>query len=343
MKAPAFWYQPPGWAAGALQPLAWVYDRAGRWRRSRAKPWQAGIPVLCVGNLVAGGQGKTPVALALADALRRLALQRGQAAPALHFLTRGYGGRLARRGNGPVAVEPGVDDAAAVGDEALLLAASAPTWVSPDRAAGARAAVAAGARLIIMDDGLQNPGLHQDAALVVVDGASGWGNGRVIPAGPLREPVAAGLARASAVVLVGQDRTGIGAALAGRLPVLSARLEPDPLVAARLRGRRLLAFAGIGRPAKFFDTCRALGAEVVEARAFADHHPYRPNQIMAIVERAAALKALPVTTAKDALRLPPPARAMIEVLPVSLRWAEPERLASLLTSWLSLADRPGGS
>ncbi|MBK1841086.1 tetraacyldisaccharide 4'-kinase [Azospirillum sp. YIM B02556] len=329
MKTPAFWYRPPGLASTLLAPLGALYGLAGRRRIAGTVPHRVAVPVVCVGNLVAGGAGKTPVGLALIAALQARGV-------AVHALTRGHGGREA----GPLAVDPGRHGAADVGDEAILLAGAAPCWVARDRVAGAERAVAAGAGAIVMDDGFQNPALHKDLALVVADGAVGFGNGRLIPAGPLREQVADGLARADALVILGEDRHGL-AALAGGVPVLAARLEPDPAAAARLAGREVLAFAGIGRPEKFFATLKALGARVVERVPFADHHPYRPAEVAALIDRAAASGAMPVTTAKDAVRLPADLRTKVAVLPVSVRWGDEEALAALLTHLL-LKGSPDG-
>ncbi|CAO3351360.1 tetraacyldisaccharide 4'-kinase [Azospirillum melinis] len=329
MRTPAFWYRPPGLASTLLAPLGALYGLAGRRRIAGTVPRKVGVPVVCVGNLVAGGAGKTPVGLALIAALQARGV-------AIHALTRGHGGREA----GPLAVDPVRHTAADVGDEALLLAGAAPCWVARDRLAGAERAVAAGAKAIVMDDGFQNPALHKDLSLIVADGAVGFGNGRLVPAGPLRERVADGLARADALVVLGEDRHGL-AALAGGRPVLAARLEPDPEAAARLVGRDVLAFAGIGRPEKFFATLEALGARIVECVPFADHHPYRPAEVVALIDRAAALGALPVTTAKDAVRLPPELQAKVAVLPVSVRWADESALAALLTH-ISLKGSPDG-
>jgi tetraacyldisaccharide 4'-kinase len=317
VRAPEFWAQ-DGAVATFLQPLAWLYGVVGRLRRAWTTPWRAEVPVICIGNLVAGGAGKTPTALAVG---RRL-LERGVAA---HYLSRGYGGRLA----GPVRVDPSRQDAGDVGDEPLLLAAAAPTWVARDRVAGAKAAVAAGAGAIVMDDGFQNPGLAKDLSLLVIDDGYGLGNGRVHPAGPLREPAADGLARADGVVLL---RTGGSASAPPRppgRPVLEARLMPRP-EAATLRGQRVLAFAGIGRPERFFRTVQELGAELVAYRAFADHHRFREDEIWALVEAARDQDAVPVTTAKDAARLPPPARAMVRVIDVDLEFVVPAELDRLL-------------
>lgn len=329
MKTPAFWYRPPGLASSLLAPLGALYGLAGRRRIAGTIPQRVAAPVVCVGNLVAGGAGKTPVGLALIAALRARGVP-------VHALTRGHGGRE----TGPLQVDPARHTAADVGDEALLLAGAAPCWVARDRAAGARRAVAAGAGAIVMDDGFQNPALHKDLSLIVADGAVGFGNGRLVPAGPLRERVADGLARADALVILGEDRHGV-AALAGGRPVLKAWLEPDPEAAARFAGRAVLAFAGIGRPEKFFATLETLGARVVERAPFADHHPYRPAEVAALIDRAAAAGAVPVTTAKDAVRLPPDLRARVEVLPVSVRWEGEGALAALLTSEL-LKGSPDG-
>ena len=317
MRAPEFW-RADGIAARALAPAAWAFAAATDVRRRLARPRRVTAPVICVGNLVAGGAGKTPVALSL-----------GEAAVALghnpHFLTRGYGGRIA----GPLRVDPARHVAADTGDEPLLLAAIAPTWVAHDRAAGADAALAAGAGLLIMDDGHQNAALQKDLSLVVVDGEYGFGNGRVMPAGPLREPTADGLARADVVVMLGEDRHGIAANAARWVPVMRARLVPTAW-SQRFAGKPVLGFAGIGRPEKFFATLRALGCRVVDEQPFADHHPYTPEEIMRLVERAAGFGAVPVTTAKDHVRLPAEARAMVDVVEVSLDWADSDAAAQLI-------------
>ncbi len=321
MRAPDFWAD-DGALATLLAPLGAGYDLAGRLRRALAHPASVGIPVVCVGNLVAGGAGKTPVALALIEAL-------GARGCKVQCLTRGYGGRV----SGPHRVDPARDTAARVGDEALLLARAAPTWVARDRTAGARAAATAGAEVIVMDDGFQNPSLAKDLSLVVIDGAYGFGNGRVMPAGPLRETVPGGLARAEAVVVLGPERRDLGARLDARPDggpaLLTARLAPRP-GSERLAGRMVLAFAGIGRPEKFFATLADLGAKVVETRAFPDHHAYAPAEIESLRARAAALDACAVTTEKDAVRLSSELREGIEVLAVAVEWREPEALDALL-------------
>ncbi|HSR73145.1 MAG TPA: tetraacyldisaccharide 4'-kinase, partial [Kiloniellales bacterium] len=320
MRPPEFWTR-DGPAAQLLAPLGLAYGLGGRLRLALGRRAQAGVPVVCVGNLTVGGAGKTPVVLAL---LERLS-ERGWPA---HVLGRGYGGQAA----GPLRVDPDSHEASEVGDEALLLARAAPTWVARDRAAGARAAVAAGAPALVLDDGFQSPRLVQDLALVVVDAGSGFGNGRVLPAGPLRETVEAGLARADAVVLLGDGeadkRLGDRLARAGK-PLLRARIEPAVEPSA-WRGRRILAFAGIGRPDKVFATLATLGAKAVGTRAFADHHPYRRAEIEALLAEAKRRDAVAVTTEKDAVRLPPDLRTRVETLPVSVRWDDPAALDALL-------------
>jgi tetraacyldisaccharide 4'-kinase len=241
----------------------------------------------------------------------------------VHVVTRGYGGRL----TGPIRVDPARHDAAAVGDEPLLIAAHVPCWVARDRAAAVHAAAAAGAGAILLDDGLQNPNVAKDLALVVVDADYGFGNRRMVPAGPLREPVAAGLARADAVVLLGEASAPDEVRAAGR-PILRARLEP--VEGKDLAGARLVAFAGIGRPEKFFATLRGLGATLVAAHAFADHRPFSARDMARLHQVAERGGARLVTTAKDRVRLPPGWRAAIEVVEVEIRWDDPAAVARLL-------------
>ena len=325
MQAPEFWRR-DGLLAHGLQPLAWIYGAAGRLRWAVTRPWRGDVPVICIGNLVAGGAGKTPTALAVARALT----QRGVT---VHFLSRGHGGRLP----GPIRVNPARHLARDVGDEPLLLAAAAPAWIARDRTAGARAAIAAGAQAIVMDDGFQNPGLAKDLSLLVIDQAYGLGNGRVHPAGPLREPACRGLDRADVVILLQSGETPVPLPALPR-PPLTARLIPSD-DALTLRGRRVLAFAGIGRPERFFHTVREMGAEVVGQQAFPDHHPFREDEIWKLVEWARELDAQAVTTAKDAVRLPPGARDMVTVIPVVLAFDAPAELDFLLDRMLT-ADRP---
>ena len=323
MRAPEFWHEPPGLAAGLLAPVGAAWDMAARLRRAVARPYRAPVPVLCVGNLVVGGSGKTPIVLALVGLFRNSGI-------AVHIVSRGYGGGLA----GPVRVDPAAHDAAAVGDEALLLAACGPCWVARDRAAGIKAAVEAGAAVVLLDDGFQNPTVTKDLSLVVVDAEYGFGNGRVMPAGPLREPVAAGLARADAIVLIGDGPTPQELRTAS-CPILRAVLEP--VRGERFADARLVAFAGIGRPEKFFETLRRLGAQLVAVHSFPDHHPYRADEIARLRETATRAGARLVTTAKDWVRLTPDLRADIEVLEVEIRWRDAAMTQRLLGDFLQRA------
>ena len=316
MRAPGFW-RTDGVCARVAAPLGMAYGVAARINFARGVPWRAGVPVICVGNLVMGGAGKTPVTAALGAELNRQGV-------AAHFLTRGYGGR----NPGPVRVEARVHTASEVGDEPLLLSEIAPTWVARDRSAGAQAAEAAGAQAIVMDDGFQNASLVKDLALLVVDGGYGFGNGRVFPAGPLREPWISGLTRADAAILIGDDDAAIEAELRARLPVYRARFVPAP-GAERLAGRDVVAFAGIGRPEKFFATLIEMGCRLNATRSFADHHKYREHEIMELIDAALQGGATPVTTAKDAIRLTPEMRSLVEVLDVTLDWEENDALARL--------------
>jgi tetraacyldisaccharide 4'-kinase len=318
MRAPAFWSAEPSALSMMLMPLGAVYGATGKLRRMAVTPRRAPVPVICIGNLVAGGAGKTPVAQAVAKHMIREGVD-------VHFLSRGYGGSL----RGPVRVIPGIHDASQVGDEPLLLAETAPCWIARDRVAGATAAAAEGAQVIVMDDGHQNPSLAKSASIVVVDGDAGFGNGCVIPAGPLREPVNDGLARADAVAILGEDRAGTAEYVPSGLPILHGRLMPSE-EARKLDGESVLAFAGIGRPEKFFETVLGLGCKLVESRAFPDHHPYSYREARDIVDAAWDKGALPVTTAKDAVRLPPDLRAAVMVIQVEVEWTETELLDTVL-------------
>jgi tetraacyldisaccharide 4'-kinase len=303
MRAPDFWTRDSAFAkasAALLAPAGALYGLSVRARRASARPFRPRARVLCVGNLTAGGTGKTPIAIALG----RMLTARGQQ---IVFLTRGYGGRS----RGPVVVDPTRHNAGEVGDEALLLAAQATTIVARNRADGARLADSLGTNVIVMDDGFQNFQIAKDLSLVAVDAGVGFGNGRLIPAGPLREPIAQGLSRTDALVLMG-DGTPRLPAFDG--PVLRAQLSPSAPKA--LHGRSLFAFAGIGRPEKFFQTLRAFGGIVIAAQSFPDHHPFTASELTKLKSTAQAARALLVTTEKDYVRLDSGLRQ--NVLPVAV-------------------------
>lgn len=329
MRAPGFWWRPPGPEAWLLSPIGWIYGAITS-RRMAREGTHAAAPVVCIGNLVAGGAGKTPTAIAVAHALADL----GESPV---FLSRGYGGRA----HGALQVDPDRHEAAAVGDEPLLLARQFPTVVSTDRVAGARVAGSLGS-VIVMDDGLQNPSLAKDLSIAVIDGETGAGNGFCIPAGPLRAPVDVQLGHVGAVVIAGAgaagDRLATDVAQRGRT-VLHGRLVPERETCRALAGRRVFAFAGIARPAKFYASLRACGAELVETRDFDDHHPYGPRELEAIRIAAGAGSLTPVTTEKDFARIPPGARDGLATLRVTLVIDEAEELKGMLRSALAGARR----
>ncbi len=318
MRAPRFWFSPPerpGWRARLLAPLGKLYALGTAYRLSRsAPPTRLDIPVICVGGLSVGGTGKTPTCIALADLLRDRFHQP-------HIVTRGYGGSLA----GPVRVDPARHKADEVGDEALLLAAFAEVWVAKDRAVGGRAAQAAGASVVILDDGFQNPSLAKDLSIIVVDAETGFGNERCLPAGPLREPASIGLSRADLLLSIGSDYIPPR----GSPPHISGRLEPLQ-TGMQWQNLRVLAFAGIGRPEKFFATLRSLGADLVRSEALGDHEKLSTPLLARLDREAARLDAQLVTTEKDAARLPPAYRSKVLTLPVRLQFTENAALLSAL-------------
>jgi tetraacyldisaccharide 4'-kinase len=335
MRAPGFYFEPPGIAAKLLSPLAAIYGAAAS-ARMRQTGARAAVPVICIGNLTLGGAGKTPAALALANFLAA----KGERPV---FLSRGYGGS----NRGPVVVELERHRAAEVGDEPLLLARAFPTVVARDRVAGAALAAAHEATVLVLDDGFQNPDLQKDLSMLLVDGAHGIGNGAVFPAGPLRAPLDAQIERAQLVVRVGEGGAAeqvLKRANARGVPTLAARLSPDKRVVATLAGRNVFAFAGIGHPEKFFATLKGLGANVVDARPFPDHHRYSGREAREILASARARGLQTVTTEKDLARMQGEPSlhelaAAVQTLSVQLEFTDPDAVRALLDRALARARK----
>jgi tetraacyldisaccharide 4'-kinase len=326
MREPVFWWRKPGLRAALLAPLAAGYGVIAA-RRMARQGQRAGLPVLCVGNFSLGGAGKTPTVLTIAKMLT-------EAGERVFCLSRGYGGSVA----GPKRVDAHADRAAQVGDEALLLARVAPTIVARDRVAGAELARRDGASVIVMDDGLQNGSIVKDFTLAVVDGKRGIGNAKVFPAGPLRAPLAAQLARTDALLVVGDGGGAdevVAAARARSLPVLHGKLVPDAAAGTALKGRKVLAFAGIGDPEKFFASAREAGIDIAQRQAFPDHHRFSAEEAAALIMAAEHAGLALLTTEKDRARmagdpLTEALAARVHVLPVTLAVREADELRKLV-------------
>ena len=323
LKAPKFWQKENTFLGRFLSPLGRLYAWVVRFRIRKAKPYESKIPVICVGNLVVGGVGKTPLAISIAEYFKMNGMK-----PA--FLTRGYGGGLKN-----IIVDPDKHKAEETGDEALLLARVAPTIVDSNRARGAKKAEQTGADVIIMDDGFQNPQLLKTFSLVVFDGKRGFGNNQVLPAGPLREPLKDGLKRANAYVVVGKDVFGVRKRITRRcdtLPYIGMHIEQDVSKIAQLSGKKIFAFAGIGYPEKFFEMLKDYDCDVVASRAFPDHHPYTNQDMTDLISAANKLGAVLVTTAKDGVRIAPRFQQDIRIVDAYMVWDTPDTMCALLES-----------
>jgi tetraacyldisaccharide 4'-kinase len=320
MRTPQFWQQ-PNLLQCALLPASLLY-RAGAWLDRRlTTPKRAPIPVIAIGNVTAGGAGKTPTAIALVAILQSLG-------HTPHILTRGYGG--AKLSAHRVQAD---DDWRKVGDEALLLAAAAPTWVGRDRLKSAQAAAAAGASIVVCDDALQHYALNADIHFLIIDGPYGIGNGALLPAGPLRETLASASKRCDAAIIIGADAQHLATRLA--MPIFHGSIAPSGDTAS-LTSHRWLAFAGIGRPEKFYTTLRELGAELVATQDFADHHPYSERDVNQLIQRATSLNAQLITTTKDAVKIPAKFQKQVAKLPISLTMKDPEHLRDFVAQRHSL-------
>lgn len=307
MHAPQFWHR-PSTIGKLLSPLSLLW-RSGSTIHTflNHSPWSSPVPVLCIGNITAGGAGKTPLAIDFIKALIKIGHKP-------HVLTRGYGGSL----KGPIRVNPSNHTVSEVGDEPLLIASTAPTWVAKNRVLGAKQAIKNGASVIVMDDGFQNETIKKTFSILTIDGGYGFGNGQIIPAGPLRETPNKAINRCNAIVLVGDDCHGILDYVGKTRPIYETKIiaHPNP----ELADKKVLAFSGIGRPSKFFESVRELGYEIVGTYEFPDHHQFRSKEIKFILEQALSLSAIPITTTKDFVRLPPETRPKIKTIKISVEW-----------------------
>jgi tetraacyldisaccharide 4'-kinase len=326
-KTPLFWQHKTGISL-LLLPLSWLYTLLATLHRKLTRPSKMPVPVIAIGNIVAGGAGKTPVTIALIKLLIQAALHP-------HILSRGYGAKM----QDVMRVDLQHHRANQVGDEPLLLARYAPTWVYPNRAKSAKAAISAGAKLLMMDDGLQHHRLHKDIQIMVVNAAYGFGNQRHIPAGPMRESLQHAMQHVNAVVLIGDDTQNIRAQIPDHIPVFSAHITPDALPPA-LQQKPVIAFAGIAHPDRFFDTLRSLNMQLVATHAFTDHHPFTPREMEALKAEAKAKNAVLITTEKDFVRLPQSMHEHCYALPITLDFVKPDAVLSWLTNMLKLEKTP---
>lgn len=316
MKTPSFWKE-QSFISNCLQPLGKVYALITGLRLRLKAPYKAKCPVICIGNLTAGGTGKTPVSLSIAEILQQMGYKP-------FFVSRGYGGRIHN-----VVVNKEVHTPKQVGDEPLLLSECAPTVVNPDRAAAAKLAIAHGADCLVMDDGFQNPGLYKDVSFLVFDGSYGIGNQRVIPAGPLREPFDTGIKRAQAIIILGEDKTGL--AKRTSLPVFYGQVkEEQPTENKRI----VLAFAGIGHPEKFYNSLQKCGLKIAKTHNFPDHYFYTRAELNKLIDEAEKNDWDIYTTSKDFVKIPVSLQAKIKVLKIKVEWQKKDELIEFLNGYL---------
>jgi tetraacyldisaccharide 4'-kinase len=313
-RAPHFWDKRQ-WFSYFLVPISWIWTRVSQWNEGNIKSEKVSVPVICVGNLVMGGAGKTPTVIALVNILKNLG-------HTPHILSRGYGAYI----RDAIQVNPNKHNYLQVGDEPLLLAQAAPTWAGPDRVQSAKAAILNGATVLVMDDGLQNPSLQKDLSFIVVDSMQGIGNGMVFPAGPLREPIEYGADRAHAMILIGEGNASfefIDQQFVAKIACHKKNFESE-------KSKRVVAFAGIGYPEKFRHTLIENEFEICQFVEFGDHYPYTIHDMIKLLKIADQYQATLLTTSKDWLRIPSQYRNSVESLPISLNFDEPETIQDFL-------------
>ena len=316
MKAPQFWYEPNTWKAKFLYPLGYFYNLLTLLRGKLAKPQSYSCLTICIGNLNVGGTGKTPTTIALAQHFLKKGLQ-------VHVVSRGYKGKF----QGTFLVDPQKHKSDEVGDEPLLMSEFTSVWVSNKRKNGIAAAENAGAQIVLLDDGFQDPSFHKDFSLIVVDGEKGFGNKKCMPAGPLRENIVQGFKRADALVIVGQ-RIYKFDTFPTHLKIIHSTLKPIE-TGMNWKEGKYLAFAGIADPSKFFKTLRSLGANLIDCVALSDHQNLDGQVLKRLERKANSAHAQLVTTEKDAVRLSDTYRKKVLSLPVRIEFDDKNELENL--------------
>ncbi len=328
INTPSFWYRqkstPPTLTEHFLSPLSALYDLGNKLNQQRQNTKTVKVPVICIGNITAGGSGKTPTCIALHNTLASEGISKN-----IYFLTRGYGGS-----NSSTRVITGHEDASETGDEPLLLSKHTQTVVSANRHEGAMHAGDLGAKLIIMDDGFQNQTLHKDLSFLVVDGTMGFGNGKTLPSGPLREPVEHALKRTDAIIFIGKDHRELIPQLNTQIscPIFAATVKPQIDLD---KERPYIGFAGLGHPEKFKNTLQECGVKLLDFIPFPDHYPYKKTDLESLISQARKQNARLITTEKDILRIPVCHRDDIDVLPITLEFEKPNDISRFLKDKLN--------